>query len=131
MIGRMRTVRSTYCARRRPRSEIPCVSVDRNNIPLSATGGVCVSLFVAGGCAYPYFASVDNVVNCDRHAYVGVVAVGMTFVILRAASTFLLAQSSGDRRCDRLGRRKHDIHPAVAIRRHLPSGRCSGRRWED
>jgi simple sugar transport system permease protein len=54
-----------------------------NNIPLLATAVVCVSLFVAGGLRYEHFASAGNVVGIlIDNAFLGVVAVGMTFVIL-------------------------------------------------
>ena len=54
-----------------------------NNIPLLATALVCVSLFVAGGVRYEHFASAGNVVGIlIDNAFLGVVAVGMTFVIL-------------------------------------------------
>jgi galactofuranose transport system permease protein len=54
-----------------------------NNIPLLATGVVCVSLFVAGSLRYEYFATLGNVRDIlINNAYLGVVAVGMTFVIL-------------------------------------------------
>src|SRR3954451_17341863 len=54
-----------------------------NNIPLLATGVVCVSLFVAGSLRYDHFASLANVRDIlINNAYLGVVAVGMTFVIL-------------------------------------------------
>ena len=54
-----------------------------NNIPLLATALVCVSLFVAGGVRYEHFASPANVVGIlIDNAFLGVVAVGMTFVIL-------------------------------------------------
>ena len=54
-----------------------------NNIPLLATALVCVSLFIAGGLRYEYFATAGNVVSIlGVNAFLGVVAVGMTFVIL-------------------------------------------------
>ena len=54
-----------------------------NNIPLLATAVVCVSLFVAGGMRYEHFATPANFVGIlIDNAFLGVVAVGMTFVIL-------------------------------------------------
>ena len=54
-----------------------------NNVPLLATAVVCVTLFVAGGLRYEHFASPGNVAGIlIDNAFLGVVAVGMTFVIL-------------------------------------------------
>src|SRR5215212_8609118 len=58
--------------------------LNENNIPLLATALVCVSLFAAGAVRYPSgFFTARNVIDMlAGNAFLGVVAVGMTFVIL-------------------------------------------------
>ena len=57
--------------------------LNENNIPLLATAVVCVSLFAAGSMRYDGFFSARNAINMlSDNAFLGVVAVGMTFVIL-------------------------------------------------
>ena len=56
---------------------------NENNLPLIATALVCVSLFVVASLRYEGFFSARNVADLfNEGAVVGVVAVGMTFVIL-------------------------------------------------
>src|SRR5215217_6799062 len=57
--------------------------LNENNIPLLATAVVCLSLFAAGSVRYDGFFSARNAINMlNDNAFLGVVAVGMTFVIL-------------------------------------------------
>ena len=59
--------------------------LNENNIPLLATAVVCAALFAAGAARFhdSGFFTARNVVNMfNDNAYLGVVAVGMTFVIL-------------------------------------------------
>ena len=57
--------------------------LNENNLPLLATALVCVSLFVVASVRYEGFFSARNVADLfNEGAVVGVVAVGMTFVIL-------------------------------------------------
>jgi simple sugar transport system permease protein len=57
--------------------------MDRKFIPLLATAGVLVALFVAASVLYDGFASLRVVANLfSDNAVLGVTAVGMTFVIL-------------------------------------------------
>ncbi len=52
-------------------------------LPLMATGLVLVALFAAAGAGYENFLSARVVLNLFKdRAFLGVVAVGMTFVIL-------------------------------------------------
>src|SRR5689334_16288752 len=54
-----------------------------NNIPLLATAVVWLSLFAAGSLRYDGFFSAHDAINLlSDNAFLGVVAVGMTFVIL-------------------------------------------------
>jgi ribose/xylose/arabinose/galactoside ABC-type transport system permease subunit len=99
-----------------------------NNIPLLATAFVCVSLFIAGGLRYPYFASVDNVANLFiTNAYLGVVAVGMTFVILSGGIDLSVGSVVGlTGVAIGWAVRKHGVHPAVAIPAALAFGAVFG-----
>ena len=57
--------------------------LNENNLPLLATALVCVSLFAVASLRYEGFFSARNVADLfNEGAVVGVVAVGMTFVIL-------------------------------------------------
>jgi ribose/xylose/arabinose/galactoside ABC-type transport system permease subunit len=99
-----------------------------NNIPLLATALVCVSLFAAGGLRYPHFASVDNVVNLlIANAYVGVVAVGMTFVILSGGIDLSVGSVAGLAGVA-IGWavQKHAVHPMAAIAAALAFGALFG-----
>jgi len=55
----------------------------RKHVPLLSTAAVCALLYVTGAVLYPRFASLEVFVNFFRNnAPLGIVAVGMTFVIL-------------------------------------------------
>ena len=55
----------------------------RRHLPLLATCGLCVALYVAGSVLYPGFASLRVFVNfLSDNSFLGIIAVGMTFVIL-------------------------------------------------
>ena len=57
--------------------------LNENNLPLLATALVCVTLFAVASLRYEGFFSARNVADLfNEGAVVGVVAVGMTFVIL-------------------------------------------------
>jgi simple sugar transport system permease protein len=57
--------------------------LNENTIPLLATALVCLLLFSAGALRFDGFASGRNVVGMiNDNAFLGVVAIGMTFVIL-------------------------------------------------
>jgi ribose/xylose/arabinose/galactoside ABC-type transport system permease subunit len=59
------------------------IRLNENNIPLLATALVCLLLFTAGALRYEGFASARTVVAMlGDNAFLGVVAIGMTFVIL-------------------------------------------------
>ncbi|MEO6435550.1 MAG: sugar ABC transporter permease YjfF, partial [Tepidisphaeraceae bacterium] len=59
------------------------VRLDRQKIPFLATLIVCILLYVAAGLLYTGFFSPGNLVNLvNDSAFLGVVAIGMTFVIL-------------------------------------------------
>lgn len=99
-----------------------------NNIPLIATAVVCVGLFVAGGLRYEHFASPGNVVGIlIDNAFLGVVAVGMTFVILSGGidlsvgSVVALTGVAIGWAVERRG-----VHPAVAIPAALLFGALFG-----
>ena len=90
--------------------------MDRKFIPLLATAGVLLALFVAASAMYDGFGSMRVVANLfSDNAVLGITAIGMTFVIL----------SGGDRSERRLGRGVHHgaiatmtgkgTHPLVAI----------------
>lgn len=55
----------------------------KERLPLLATVVVCVLLYVAAGMAFPGFFSLRVAVNfLDDNAFIGVIAVGLTFVII-------------------------------------------------
>ena len=57
--------------------------LDRQKIPFLATLVVCILLYVAAGMLYEAFFSPGVLVNLvNDSAFLGVVAIGMTFVIL-------------------------------------------------
>ena len=99
-----------------------------NNIPLLATAVVCVSLFVAGGMRYEHFATPANFVGIlIDYAFLGVVAVGMTFVILSGGidlsvgSVVALTGVAIGWAVER-----HAVHPAVAVPAALLFGAAFG-----
>ena len=57
--------------------------IDRRYVPIAATVLVAVLLYVGVGLVYPNFSSLRVFVNFFRdNAFLGVIATGMTFVIL-------------------------------------------------
>jgi simple sugar transport system permease protein len=104
--------------------------LNENNIPLLATAVVCVSLFAAGAVRYHDvgFFTARNVIDMlAGNAFLGVVAVGMTFVILSggidlsvgsvvALAGVLIGWAVKGR----------GIHPAVAIPAVLVGGTLFG-----
>lgn len=59
------------------------MKLHRQQLPLLATAVICALLYAAAGCLYPGFASPGVFVNfLTDNAFLGVAAVGMTFVIL-------------------------------------------------
>jgi simple sugar transport system permease protein len=99
-----------------------------NNIPLLATAVVCVSLFIAGGLRYEHFASAANIAGMlNDYAFLGVVAIGMTFVILSGgidlsvgsvvALTGVLIGWAVE---------KHHVHPGLAVPGALACGALFG-----
>jgi simple sugar transport system permease protein len=104
--------------------------LNENNIPLLATAVVCVSLFAAGSVRYQDsgFFTARNVIDMlAGNAFLGVVAVGMTFVILSggidlsvgsvvALASVLIGWAV----------KVHGIHPAVAIAGVLAGGTLFG-----
>ena len=55
----------------------------RRHVPLLATAAVCALLYLAGCLAYPRFARPEVLLNLfTDNAFLGIAAVGMTFVIL-------------------------------------------------
>ena len=104
--------------------------LNQNTIPLLATAVVCASLFAAGAVRFhdAGFFTARNVINMlSDNAYLGVVAVGMTFVILSGgidlsvgsvvALTGVVIGWAVQRR---------GIHPAVAIPAVLLGGALFG-----
>ncbi len=81
--------------------------IHRKHIPLLATLGMMIALFSAAAVMYPGFASMRVVANLFAdNAFLGIIAVGMTFVILSggidlsvgavlAFSTILVARLTG------------------------------------
>jgi ribose/xylose/arabinose/galactoside ABC-type transport system permease subunit len=59
------------------------IRISRRQIPFLATAIVCVLLYVAVGLMYKGFFSIGVLINLlSDNAFLGVVAIGMTFVIL-------------------------------------------------
>mgnify|MGYP006285375325 CR=1 FL=1 len=59
------------------------LKVTRKNLPLLATFAVFLMIYAAGAIAYPGFLSLRVFVNLlYDNAFIGIIAVGMTFVIL-------------------------------------------------
>jgi simple sugar transport system permease protein len=99
-----------------------------NNIPLLATALVCLSLFVAGSLRYEGFLSARNVASMlIDNAFLGVVAVGMTFVILSGGidlSVGSVVAFTGVFIAWLV--RDHDVHPSVAVPAALLFGALFG-----
>ena len=99
-----------------------------NNLPLLATAVVCGSLFAAASLRYAGFFSARNIADLfNEGAVVGVVAVGMTFVILAggidlsvgsvvALTSVVIAWAV----------EKHHVPPAVALPGALVVGTLFG-----
>ena len=99
-----------------------------NNLPLLATAVVCLSLFGAASLRYEGFLSARNVADLfNEGAVLGVVAVGMTFVILAggidlsvgsvvALTSVVIAWAV----------EKHQVPPAVALPGALVVGTLFG-----
>ena len=93
--------------------------LNENNIPLLATALVCVALFAVGGMRYHQqnFLSAGNIVGIlIDNAFLGVVSVGMTFVILSGgidlsvgSMVALTGVAIG------WAVEQHHTHPAIAI----------------
>ena len=91
--------------------------MNRKLLPLLMTAGVLVALFVAASCMYEGFGSARVIANLfSDNAVLGVVAIGMTFVILSggidlsvgsvvACTTVVIATLVG----------RHHWHPLAAI----------------
>ena len=91
--------------------------MNRKLLPLLMTAGVLVALFVAASCMYPGFGSARVIANLfSDNAVLGIVAIGMTFVILSggidlsvgsvvACTTVVIATLVG----------QHHWHPLAAI----------------
>jgi ribose/xylose/arabinose/galactoside ABC-type transport system permease subunit len=104
------------------------LSVDRKHIPLLATAGVLLALFVTAALLYRGFGSMRVVSNLfSDNAVLGVTAMGMTFVILSggidlsvgsivAFTTVLIAALVG----------KHGWHPLAAMPAALLLGTAFG-----
>ena len=102
--------------------------LNENNLPLAATALVCVSLFAVASVRYVGFFSARNVADLfNEGAVVGVVAVGMTFVILAggidlsvgsvvALTSVVIAWAV----------EKHQVAPAVALPAALLVGALFG-----
>ena len=57
----------------------------RQNVPLLATALVCGALYVLAGCRFHQMFTAQVVINLlTDNAYIGVAAIGMTFVLLTA-----------------------------------------------
>jgi simple sugar transport system permease protein len=102
--------------------------LNENNIPLLATAVVCASLFAAGALRYQGFFSARNVIDLlAGNAFLGVVAVGMTFVILSGGID--LSVGSVVALAGVLvgwAVREHGVHPLVAIALVLLGGTLFG-----
>ncbi len=58
-------------------------SININNIPILATVGIFLLMYSAASIAFPGFFSLYNFVNIFKaNAFLGIIAVGMTFVII-------------------------------------------------
>ena len=104
--------------------------LNENNIPLLATAVVCAALFAAGAVRYQEqgFFTARNVVSLfSDNAFLGVVAVGMTFVILSGGidlsvgSVVALTGVAVAWAVERRG-----MHPAAAIPLALAGGTLLG-----
>src|SRR5215203_627733 len=101
--------------------------MDRKFIPLLATAGVLLALFVTASAMYDGFGSMRVIANLfSDNAVLGVMAIGMTFVILSggidlsvgsvaAFTTVLIATMTGK-----------GTHPLVAIVLALAIGTLFG-----
>jgi simple sugar transport system permease protein len=102
--------------------------LSKRHIPLLATTAVCVLLYVAGCLAYGRFSSPRVLVNFfTDNAFLGVAAVGMTFVILSGGIDLSVGAVIG---CvsiltATLVEQRH-LHPAVVIPLMLAFGLLFG-----
>ncbi|HRD30083.1 MAG TPA: ribose ABC transporter permease, partial [Fimbriimonadaceae bacterium] len=81
----------------------------KERLPMLATVVVCVLLYVASGMAFPGFFSPRVAVNfLDDNAFLGVIAVGLTFVIITGGIDLSVGSVAG----------ASSILTAVLIHRH-------------
>ena len=98
-----------------------------NNIPLLATALVCVTLFVAGSLRYEGFFSARNVASLlIDNAFLGVVAVGLTFVILSGGIDLSVGSVAVFTAVAIAWAVKRGVHPAVAVPAALAVGGLFG-----
>ena len=72
-------------------------------IPLLATASVMLALYLAGGLLFPKFFSLRVVVNLfGDNAFLGIAAVGATFVILSGGIDLSVGSVVADRKSTRL-----------------------------
>ena len=104
--------------------------LNENNIPLLATALVCVSLYAAGAVRYrgEGFFTAGNVIDMlAGNAFLGVVAVGMTFVILSGGidlSVGSVVALTGV--VIGWAVKTHGVHPAVMVPAVLVGGTLFG-----
>src|SRR5688572_7605417 len=102
--------------------------LSKRHIPLLATTAVCVLLYVAGCLAYGRFSSPRVLVNFfTDNAFLGIAAVGMTFVILSGGIDLSVGAVIG---CVSILTatliEQHHLHPALVIPLMLVFGLAFG-----
>ncbi|HYO07969.1 MAG TPA: galactofuranose ABC transporter, permease protein YjfF [Tepidisphaeraceae bacterium] len=96
----------------------------RQQVPFLATAVVCAVLYALAGYFYPVFFSPRVVVNLlNDNAHLGIVAVGLTFVMLSGGIDLSVGSVVG---CTGIALgvliTRHDVHPLLAIAIVLAGG---------
>ncbi|HRI74154.1 MAG TPA: sugar ABC transporter permease YjfF [Fimbriimonadaceae bacterium] len=89
----------------------------KERLPMLATVVVCVLLYVASGMAFPGFFSPRVAVNfLDDNAFLGVIAVGLTFVIITGGIDLSVGSVAGASSIlTAVLIHRHGVHPAAAM----------------
>ena len=102
--------------------------LSRQSIPMVATGVVCVLLYLAAGFKFPGFFSMRVFVNfLGDNAFLGIVAIGLTFVILSGGIDLSVGAVVG---CVGIAAAtlitKAELHPSAVILLLLAGGTLLG-----
>lgn len=93
------------------------VLLTKERLPMLATVVVCVLLYVGSGMAFPGFFSPRVAVNfLDDNAFLGVIAVGLTFVIITGGIDLSVGSVAGASSIlTAVLIHRHGVHPVAAM----------------